>query len=184
MAKKDGPTMRNLMDNKYWAVGYKWCNRMHIFFNIIILIIGAVLIYKYIEHSLKFITTEATIKSIEHDKCKAEKVMVRGKYGDHEETKYECVVNVEYKDDNGKSHSNKVTTDDKNHIVGDKIEIDYEKENPDKIYFRPNWYTYLFIFGVLFYIFTIGGTIVRVYYSDQEWAQFFISIGCLGDLFG
>ena len=100
------------------------------------------------------------------------------------ETKYECKVNVEYKDENGKSYNNNVITNDQNHIVGDKIQIDYKKENPNKIYFRPNWYTYLFIFGVLFYIFTIGGTIVRVYYSDQEWAQFFISIGCLGDLFG
>ena len=62
--------------------------------------------------------------------------------------------------------------------------IDYEKNNPNKVYFRKPWFTYLFVAGLLFYIFTIIGTVVRVYYKDEEWAQFFISIGCLQDLFG
>ena len=178
------PTTKKLMDNKYWAIGYKWCNNVHIFINIIILIIGALLIYKYVDHEIKYTTADATIKSIENDKCKETKELVRGKYKDHYENRYECIVNVDYKDENGTQKTNNVTTDDMNHKVGDKIQIDYKKNDPNKIYFRKPWFTYLFIAGLFFYVFTIIGTVIRTYYKDEDWAQFFISIGCLQDLFG
>jgi len=182
MAKKGGA--KNLMDNKYWAVGYKWCNNIHIIINIIILIVGAFLIYKYLQKERISTTTDAIIKSMENDKCKEGKVMVKDRRGSHEETKYECIVNVDYKDENGKSYSNQVTTDDKDHKVGDKIQVSYLNNDHNNVKFREPWMTYLFWGGLLFYIFTIIGTIVRVFYKDEEWAQFFISIGCLQDLFG
>jgi len=181
MGKKGG---KNLMDNKYWAVGYKWCNNIHIVINIIILIVGGFLIYKYLQKERISTTTNAIIKSMENGKCAERKMMVHDKRGSHEETKYECIVDVDYKDENGKNYTNQVTTDDKDHKVGDKIQVSYLNNNPNSVTFREPWMTYLFWGGLLFYIFTIIGTIVRVYYKDEEWAQFFISIGCLRDLFG
>ena len=183
MTKKGGAT-KNLMDNKYWAVGYKWCNNIHIFINILILVVGAYLIYKYVQEERFITTTDATITSIDHDKCEEKKIMVKDKNGSHEETKYECIVNVNYKDEEGKDYTNQVTTDDKDHKVGDKIQVSYLNNDHNNVKFREPWMTYLFWGGLLFYIFTIIGTIVRVYYKDEEWAQFFISIGCLQDLFG
>jgi len=182
MKKKGGA--KNLMDNKYWAVGYKWCNNIHIVINIIILVVGVFLIYKYLQKEIISTTTDAIIKSMENGKCAARKMMVHDKRGSHEETKYKCIVDVDYKDENGKNYTNQVTTDDRDHKVGDKIQVSYLNNNPNSVTFREPWMTYLFWGGLLFYIFTIIGTIVRVYYKDEEWAQFFISIGCLRDLFG
>jgi len=182
MTKKGGA--KNLMDNKYWGIGFKWCNNIHIVINIIILIVGAFFIYKYLQKERISTTVDAIIKSMENGKCAERKMMVQDKHGSHEETKYECIVDVDYKDEHGKGYTNKVTTDDKDHQVGDKIQVSYLNNNPNSVTFREPWMTYLFWGGLLFYIFTIIGTIVRVYYKDEEWAQFFISIGCLRDLFG
>ena len=57
----------SLLDNKYLKTGYNICNNVHIFINIVIVVIGIILLYKVYIHDTKNTLVEGEVVSV--DKC-------------------------------------------------------------------------------------------------------------------
>ena len=171
MTKKGGA--KNLMDNKYLKTGYNICNNVHIFMNIVVILIGIIILYKVYVHDTKNTLVEAEVVSVEKCNISAETELF---------TNYICFTHVKYKDIEGKEYTTPLESESYELKEGDTIEIYYNNNNPSGIGIRPtHLYLYLFL-GIVFIAINVASLITRIVYKDEPWAQAIIGMMCLGDL--
>lgn len=163
----------SLLDNKYLKTGYNICNNVHIFINIVVVVIGIILLYKVYIHDTKNTLVEGEVVSVDKCEISAETELF---------TNYICKSNVRYKDIEGKEYTNPLESESDELKKGDTIEIYYNNNNPSGIRIRPKYlYLYLFL-GIVFMAINTASLVVRIKYKDEPWAQAIIGVMCLGDL--
>ena len=163
----------SLLDNKYLKTGYNICNNVHIFMNIVVILIGIIILYKVYVHEEKNTLVEGEVVSVDKCEISAETELF---------TNYICKSNVRYKDIEGKEYTNPLESESDELKTGDTIEIYYNNNNPSGIRIRPKYlYLYLFL-GIVFMAINTASLVVRIKYKDEPWAQAIIGVMCLGDL--
>jgi hypothetical protein len=164
----------------------KLCNYWSIITSIFLLIILIIGNIYFINNSIRYTKIEANVKSIQNNECetKDRTILDNHRYysSQHTEEYSDCYLVVNY-ELNNKVHSGKIHTEDIKHNVGDKITIEYNKNNIKDIReykIQKDIFMYLFI---IFLILTIINLYVRIYYSNNSLVKAFIGITCLQNIF-
>lgn len=173
--------MKNFTNTALKLCNY-WSIVSSVFF-LIILIIGNLF---FIKDSMTYNKIDASVKSIQNNSCETKErtVIDNHRYysSQHTEEYSDCYLVVNYNVDN-KMYSGKIHTEDIKHSVGDKITIEYNKNNIKDIReykIQKNIFMYVLI---VFLVLTIANLYVRIYHSKNDFVKAFIGITCLQNIF-
>lgn len=160
----------------------KYCNYWALFINCIVILICIGIIYYITQYKKTYVTKTATVTNVKNGNCEVRKRISSKK----PETYYMCQLDVSYKGDPGNSENKKnvlFTESIKEYSTGDKIDIDYKKEDPDVIRESDKEIqNYGMAIAIIVLVITTITTILRLTLKNKSFMKWWIGFTCLSDI--
>ena len=170
------------MDKSFAKNALKMCNTWGKITSVIILVVLAIFIIYFLKDMNDYNTVTGVVKSVNKDGCKNREKIVQDRRGSHIEAYTDCFLTVNY-EINGKKITHDLHTEDIEHRVGEKIDIDFNKNNAKIIRPHDPKQKIFFYFIIAFTIFTAITLYLRIFHFENKYVKTFVGVTCIQDLF-
>ena len=173
----------NVDGKKLLNTGLTFCNNFAIFTNaiIILLCIGFIIFYFYFNN--RYIDTQGIIISVKDSHNK--KCFNEPPTGSRKDINSRCTLEISYNVNNENIKSTvEYTGYLEDYGVGDNIIVSYNKDDINDITIDKKILNIVMFVCLVIFLFTIIGTYLRIYHSDNSLIQFWIGMTCFNTFFG